>query len=194
MLKYSKMSFVRFHDEEFKIEVVSNSGMHNNCLGFALGNFLKCSPGELRESFKRMVIKNHDNTDLLTDIKMCMINDNEDFDKSDSYWFIMNHLNANCFIPVDLFLIWCHKSDDKSRLLLNCNIVFFVKRENNFYEPVIHYFENTFFSTCYIGCHHYHYEQLLMQKRNAVFFDLLYFDSATPNKKRKSNCDVACRN
>lgn len=187
------MSFIKFHGEEFRIEVLSNSGLQNNCLGFALGNFLKCSPSELRESFKRMIVINYNNAELLNEIKMCLAGENEELDQIDSYSFIMNQLNANCFIPVDLFLIWCHKSEDKRRYLLNCNVVFFVKRESGCYEPVIHFLEDTFLSTCYIGCDRCHYEQLLMQKRNAIFFDLLYFDRVSCNKKIKLNGDVSCK-
>lgn len=176
---YPKLSTVLYDGHEFQVKVVENSGYKNNCLGYALGNFLKCLPCELRESFKRIVVKNSNNEDFLERVKLSLINEHQVVEPLQNYGYIMNVLDQNCFLPVDLFLIWCEDVEEREKLLIRSNVVFFVKRANH-YEPVIHFFSDISLSTCYIGCDHFHYEQLIMQKKKSLWFDLVYFNHVLP--------------
>jgi hypothetical protein len=169
------MQTVQYLNHEFPVKIISNPGSNNDCLGYALGNFLKCSPKELRESFKRLVIKNACDQEFLKSVVMTLQENCEHVSSGNEYNVIMSLLNQQCFIPADFFLLWCARSDDKEHLLLKSNIVFFVKREE-FFEPVTYWFDDITLSTCYIGCSNFHFEQLIMQKKNCIWFDLLFFD------------------
>ena len=164
---------VRFDNMDFPVLKISNCGEGNNCLGFALGNFLKCKPAELRESIKAMVITNASDADFLNKVCLSLFEGDERAPEN-QYWDIISALNNGCFLPAELFIMWCMNSNAKKVYLLNCNVIFFVKR-NDYYETVVSYLENVSLSTCYIGCNNFHYEQLLMQKKNSLLFDVAYF-------------------
>ena len=164
---------VRFDNMDFPVMKIPNSGEGNNCLGFALGNFLKCKPAELRESIRAMVVINASDADFLNNVCLSLF-EGDEIDPENRYSKILSALNAGCFLPAELFIMWCMKSHAKKIYLLNCNVVFFIKRKDH-YESVVSYLENVSLSTCYIGCNNFHYEQLLMQKKNSLLFDVAYF-------------------
>lgn len=164
---------IRFDSSDFPVMKLENCGDGNNCLGYALGNFLRCTPFEFRESLKAMIVANRDNKEFLSNVCLSLFED-EEIQSEYQYnriWFAL--CNA-CFIPAEVFILWCMNSQEKQKYLLKCNVIFFVKRDS-YYEPVTAYLENVSYSTCYIGWKNFHYEQLIMQKKNSLLFDVAYF-------------------
>lgn len=146
--------------------VEETSGQDNNCLGYALGGMLRCTPAELREAIACYVERIRDPE--ISRVVCQSVTERDDASSEEATACI----RGGCFIPADVFVSYCIHC----HMHLQRGNVVFLLRDGCRMSPICFYYDSVKLPTTYVCCtDNTHFERVHMALEDSVHFDLALF-------------------